>query len=169
MLASLVLFPVLLVAADEGNKFKKFDPVDLIANKVGPFANPTETYMYYSLPFCAPDELEHQKHELGEILSGDRKVKTPYKINFLVPVQWKELCTKHLTDKELKDFEHAVMDDYFFEMFLDGLPMWGYVGDDEEDDMIFNKYGTSRKHIYPHLHFSVGYHEDRVGCWNSNI
>jgi hypothetical protein len=166
MLASLVLFPVLLVAADEGNKFKKFDPVDLIANKVGPFANPTETYMYYSLPFCAPDELEHQKHELGEILSGDRKVKTPYKINFLVPVQWKELCTKHLTDKELKDFEHAVMDDYFFEMFLDGLPMWGYVGDDEEDDMIFNKYGTSRKHIYPHLHFSVGYHEDRIVAVN---
>jgi hypothetical protein len=159
----MMLFAILSGAtALEGNTYKKFDPVDLIANKVGPFANPTETYMYYSLPFCAPDELEHQKHELGEILSGDRKVKTPYKIKYLVPVQWEELCTKHLTDKELKDFEHAVMDEYFFEMFLDGLPMWGYIGDDEEEDMIFNKYGASRKYIYPHLHFSVGYNKDRI-------
>jgi transmembrane 9 superfamily protein 3 len=68
---------------------------------------------------------------------------------------WAALCTKQLNDKDITDSEHAVMDEYFFEMFIDGLPMWGYVGDDEEEDLIFNKYGKSRKHIYPHLHFSV--------------
>jgi hypothetical protein len=152
--------------ANTAIKFKKGDPVDLVANKVGPFANPTETYMYYSLPFCAPDEMEHQKHELGEILSGDRKVKTPYKINFRQPVQWAELCTKSLKDQEIKDFEHAVMDEYFFEMFIDNLPMWGYIGDDEEDDLIFGRYGQSRKYIYPHLHFSIGWNAEHIVAVN---
>jgi len=147
--------------AKEG-EYKPGDAVPLIANKVGPFANPTETYMYYSLPFCAPDQLEHQKHELGEILAGDRKVKTPYKINFREDVEDRELCVKTLTNQELKDFEHAVMDEYFFEMFLDTLPLWGYVGDDEEEDLIFNRYGESRKFIYPHLAFQVGYNGQHV-------
>ena len=68
--------------------------------------------------------------------------------------------------QELKDFEHAVMDEYFFEMFLDGLPLWGYVGDDEEEDLIFNRYGQSRKYIYPHLAFSVGYNGPHVTSVN---
>lgn len=50
--------------------------------QVGPFSNPTETYPYYSLPFCPPAEVQHQSHELGELLSGDRKVNTPYDIRF---------------------------------------------------------------------------------------
>jgi hypothetical protein len=122
--------------------------------------------MYYSLPFCAPDEIEHQKHELGEILSGDRKVKTPYQIPFRKAVQYAELCKKKLTSQDIIDFEHAVMDEYFFEFFIDGLPMWGYVGDDEEEDLIFNKYGKSRKHIYPHLHYSIAYNEDHIVAVN---
>eukprot|EP00937_MAST-01D_sp_MAST-1D-sp2_P005126 g5126.t1 len=156
------------VAADDAKpkSYAQGDAVPLIANKVGPFANPTETYMYYSLPFCAPDELEHQKHELGEILAGDRKVKTPYMVSFREDVDERELCTKHLTEQELKDFEHAVMDEYFFEMFLDGLPLWGYVGDDEEEDLIFNRYGQSRKFIYPHLSFFVGYNGKHVTSVN---
>ena len=101
-LSTSVLLLALGVARGEDASLKEYndgDLVPLIANKVGPFANPTETYMYYSLPFCAPDELEHQKHELGEILAGDRKVKTPYKIGFREDVEERELCTKHLTEQ----------------------------------------------------------------------
>jgi len=50
--------------------------------QVGPYSNPTETYPYYSLPFCKPQELTHEAHELGELLSGDRKVRSPYDIRF---------------------------------------------------------------------------------------
>ena len=38
-------------------EYKKGDPVPLYANKVGPFANPSEQYEFYTLPFCAPKVL----------------------------------------------------------------------------------------------------------------
>jgi len=36
------------------HRYKEGDRVPLYANKVGPFHNPSETYRYYDLPFCAP-------------------------------------------------------------------------------------------------------------------
>lgn len=46
-------------------------------NKVGPFNNPSETYQYYSLPFCKEGRggvSRRTRHGLGELLVGDRKV-----------------------------------------------------------------------------------------------
>lgn len=48
------------------------------APQVGPFANPSELYEYYSLPFCRPTALEEKWLDLGEVLKGDRAHKTPY-------------------------------------------------------------------------------------------
>ena len=31
--------------------------------------------------------------------------------------------------KQIKEFKEAIEGDYFFEMFVDDLPMWGYVGE----------------------------------------
>lgn len=30
---------------------------------------------------------------------------------------------------QLKEFKEAIEDDYFFEMFVDELPLWGYLGE----------------------------------------
>lgn len=54
----------------------------VVVNTVGPYANPSETYRYYSLPFCAPERLDHQDQELGELLLGDRKVLSSYDLRF---------------------------------------------------------------------------------------
>jgi hypothetical protein len=51
--------------------------------QVGPFANPSEQYEYYSLPFCAPKEEERKPHHLGEVLVGDRMMKTLFALPFL--------------------------------------------------------------------------------------
>jgi len=40
--------------------------------QVGPFANPSEQYEYYTLPFCAPKEEFRKSQHLGEVLAGDR-------------------------------------------------------------------------------------------------
>ncbi|KAJ1624536.1 hypothetical protein T492DRAFT_881648, partial [Pavlovales sp. CCMP2436] len=50
--------------------------------QVGPFANPSELYHYYSLPFCRPKEIEEKWLELGEVLKGDRAHRTLYDIRF---------------------------------------------------------------------------------------
>ena len=100
------------------HQYAQGDNVDLIANNVGPFANPTETYPYFSLPFCEPDVLEHQSHSLGELLAGDRKVRTHYDLRFRVPVKHRELCKKTLNRDAIDKFAKAIEEEYYFEMFL---------------------------------------------------
>ncbi|KAJ1490351.1 hypothetical protein T484DRAFT_1743590 [Baffinella frigidus] len=80
----LVAFVLLAAqAAASGTKYRRGDNVPLYANKVGPFANPSEQYEYYSLPFCAPKEEERKPHHLGEVLVGDRMMKTLFALPFL--------------------------------------------------------------------------------------
>jgi hypothetical protein len=52
----LLLGLVMLVgcAAADSHRYRPGDAVPLYANKVGPFHNPSETYRYFDLPFCAP-------------------------------------------------------------------------------------------------------------------
>lgn len=84
MKAALVLLLCGVCAGEESSTaYKKGDDVALVSNKVGPFANPTETYQYYTLPFCRPENMDGEKHGIGEYLAGDRKVKTPYGIKFM--------------------------------------------------------------------------------------
>jgi hypothetical protein len=164
-----------LVAA---RRYAAHDPVQIVANTVGPFNNPTETYpvsilaqfeqsrflmyfcfviQYYHLPYCEKTgKQKRHKMNLGETLSGARKVATPYDVTFLDPVPWRTLCEEDMDVEDvrflillaalrcltisiclrlvtwalqLKEFKDAVEDEYFFEMFVDELPMWGYVGE----------------------------------------
>ena len=60
---------------------------------MGPVNNPSETYGYFSLPFCGKDGSSVDQ-DLGESLTGDRKVETPYELNFRKDVEFKEVCVK---------------------------------------------------------------------------
>ena len=102
-----------------GNAARISNPVrDLDASKqVGPFSNPSETYQYYNLPFCTPKEGKEYKTEgLGEVLEGDRLVSTPYSIKFRVDKENEILCSRELTEKDLKKFRKAVKKDYYFQV-----------------------------------------------------
>ena len=86
-----------------------------VSKQVGPFSNPSETYQYYNLPFCTPKEGKEYKTEgLGEVLEGDRLVSTPYSIKFRVDKENEILCSRELTEKDLKIFRKAVKKDYYF-------------------------------------------------------
>ena len=61
-------------SANVGKHYKPHEPVVVIANKVGPFNNPSETYQYFSLPFCRSAGKQKKHHDFGESLLGDRKV-----------------------------------------------------------------------------------------------
>ena len=63
------------VSANAGKHYKPHEPVVVIANKVGPFNNPSETYQYFSLPFCRSAGKQKKHHDFGESLMGDRKVR----------------------------------------------------------------------------------------------
>ena len=70
------------LAIDKEHIFKDEDVVPLFVNKVGPYANPSESYEFYSLPLCRPKKVQHEHHTLGEKLEGDRKQSSAYEIRF---------------------------------------------------------------------------------------
>merc|ERR1719506_2837052 len=55
-----------------GKVYEDHEDVHIVVNKVGPFNNPTETYRYYSLPFCQKHstEEEEQKAIADSMVSG---------------------------------------------------------------------------------------------------
>lgn len=115
--------------------------------QVGPYSNPTETYPYYSLPFCRPDSMKRQSQQLGELLSGDRKVNTPYHVKFREDVHNAELCDRTLSYGDVLAFTRACEEDYFFELYVDGLPVWGYIGEHEHEDLILGHTENSKHYL----------------------
>merc|ERR1719181_1160635 len=58
-------------------------------------------------------------------------------------------------------FADAIEDDYYFEMFVEDLPMWGYIGE-VEGEQLLGHLETAHRYLYPHLHFSIGYNMDQI-------
>ncbi|XP_051140217.1 transmembrane 9 superfamily member 3-like [Andrographis paniculata] len=161
LVVSLLMCAAVPARSDASNhKYEKGDPVPLYANKVGPFHNPSETYRYFDLPFCATGEVKDKIEALGEVLNGDRLVSTPYKLDFLIDKESELICKKRLTKKEAAVFRSAVAKDYYFQMYYDDLPLWGFLGKVEKEgkaDPSEYKY-----YLFKHLHFEIFYNKDRV-------
>jgi len=67
-------------------------------------------------------------------------------ISFLDNVQWFLLCEKTLNPEELTMFSDAIEDDYYFEMFIEDLPMWGYIGEVEGEELLLGHIETARRY-----------------------
>lgn len=160
----LVLFLVVAgglgVDADgSDHKYKEGDRVPLYANKVGPFHNPSETYRYYDLPFCTPEHVTEKKEALGEVLNGDRLVEGPYQLNFREDIHSKSLCKRTLSKEDVTKLRNAVSKDYYFQMYYDDLPFWGFLGKVDKDKLDPSEYSYL---LFKHIHFDISYNGDRV-------
>jgi len=128
----------------------------LWANKVGPYRNPQETYEYYTLPFCPPDKIVDRSESLGEALSGYELVQSNIILKFKKNMNNELICelSKGLDEEDLEKFEHAVANLYWFEFFLDELPIWGLVGGSNGDNPEY--------FIWTHKSFLIRYNGDRI-------
>nr|AAF63170.1 T5E21.15 [Arabidopsis thaliana] len=142
------------------HRYKEGDTVPLYANKVGPFHNPSETYRYFDLPFCIPEGVKEKKEALGEVLNGDRLVSAPYKLNFRDEKESEVYCNKKLSKEEVKQFRKAVEKDYYFQMYYDDLPIWGFIGKVDKD--IKSDPSEFKYFLYKHIQFEILYNKDRV-------
>jgi hypothetical protein len=93
---------------------------------------------------------------------GDRRESSPYDITFKDNIEYRVLCKKTLTPDDLVKLKEAVHNYYFFEMFVEDLPMWGYVGDVSDEDFIMGEVSGSKTYLFPHLHFLFGYNNDQI-------
>lgn len=77
----------------------------------------SETYQYYTLPFCQPKGgKQYITEDLGEVLEGDRLVTTPFEIKFLQDMEHQQLCNKTLDSKDLDMLRTAVARDFYFQV-----------------------------------------------------
>lgn len=102
------------------------------------------------------------RQRLGESIVGDRRETSPYEISFGDSVNWRLLCKKLLRPEDIQRFKDAIHNNYFFEMFVEDLPLWGYIGDTEEEDIILGETEASRTYLFTHLHFLLGYNKNQI-------
>ena len=102
------------------------------------------------------------KQRLGESIVGDRRETSPYELTFMDSVDWRLLCKTSLGKKELAKFKEAIHNNYFFEFFVEDLPMWGYIGDVADEDFLIGEVEGSKTYLFPHLHFHLGYNGDQI-------
>jgi len=152
MTTRLFLVSTLLGLASAGTSthtYKKGEHIELWVNKVGPYANPQEAYEYYTLPYCAPNTKHHpdssdrrfnelKLHSLGERLGGHALRHSGHDVTFEpaetdsssnTVVRSESCTTKALTEKDINIFTKAVQHRWFYQMYLDDLPIWGMVGE----------------------------------------
>ncbi|KAG2615130.1 hypothetical protein PVAP13_3NG032700 [Panicum virgatum] len=143
-------------ASESDHKYKAEEPVKLWVNKVGPYNNPQETYNYYSLPFCQPSENPiHKWGGLGEVLGGNELIDSQLEMKFLRNEEKGFICTLELDSKKVQQFADAIENSYWFEFFIDDLPLWGFVGETDKNS-------ENKHYLYTHKNILVKYNENRI-------
>ncbi|CAI9770128.1 unnamed protein product [Fraxinus pennsylvanica] len=156
--AAIILFFSPVLASESDHKYQPDEPVTLWVNKVGPYNNPQETYNYYSLPFChSAFNAAHKWGGLGEVLGGNELIDSLIDIKFQKPVDKTTICELELDEAKVKQFKDAIENNYWFEFFMDDLPLWGFVGEMHPDRNIDNKLV-----LYTHKGITVKYNKDRI-------
>ncbi|XP_015689532.2 transmembrane 9 superfamily member 1-like [Oryza brachyantha] len=155
LLVTVSLLP-LAAASDSDHKYQVEEKVMLWVNKVGPYNNPQETYNYYSLPFCHPsDNPVHKWGGLGEVLGGNELIDSQIDIKFGRDVDKDTICSMELDPDKAKQLSDAIESSYWFEFFIDDLPLWGFVGEaDRNND---NKY-----FLFTHKNIVIRYNGNQI-------
>jgi len=146
-----------LVGCDEhDHKYEEAEEVVLWMNTVGPYHNRQETYGYFTLPFCRgmKEEISHYHETIGEALQGTELEFSGLAIEFRVDTAKTTYCQTNLDPGVLKTFLYAVKNHYWYQMYLDDLPIWGIVGEIDEKGEDF--------YIWTHKKFEIGWNGDQI-------
>ncbi|CAG9466923.1 unnamed protein product [Pedinophyceae sp. YPF-701] len=163
-------------AHEADHKYEEGEAVTLWVNKVGPFNNPQETYNYYSLPFChnwSEKKLRRKWAGIGEAVQGNELIDSGFAIKFNDDVAKTSLCEVDLDEASVQSFVHAIRSQYWYELYIDDLPMWGFVGEAVMgglEDAAPPAAGGEGGHppeelvfyVYTHQSFAVGVNGERI-------
>ena len=73
------------------------------------------------------------------------------------PIASTPYCEVELNDEKLKAFTYAVKNHYWYQMYLDDLPIWGVVGEITQDASNAYEY-----FIFTHKKFEIGYNGKQI-------
>ena len=158
--ALLALFSFVL-GDDNNHIYSGSEAVTLWVNTIGPFHNPTETYAYYDLPYCHPEhgiERAHRPAGIGETLEGYELRNSGLKMHFAQDVKNEEVCEMVLDEQTATKFREATNRQYWYELVVDDLPMWGMVGEVLHD----TTKNSMVTHIFTHRTLSLSYNGNQI-------
>lgn len=162
MRALLVLLAVWVAAAaadEASHTYADTEAVLVYANKMGPFNNPLETYAYFELPGCPPASWDHKLPSLGQALAGDELYQMNIKIGFRHDVPHTSLCDFTPSESDASRWRSMVKEQYWYQLSVDGLPVWGSFGKLEKDNPF----------VYTHQHFDIGYNAEHIVFANLTV
>ena len=118
LIRTALLLGLRTAAGDEfSHRYTDGETVNLWVNKVGPYHNPQETYVYYSLPFCSTKpvaDLEHRWDYLGEVLEGNDLISSGLAIQFGKAVHdHSKICSMTLSEASVQQLQYAVRNHYW--------------------------------------------------------
>lgn len=154
----LLLLTIVKYSASDEHDHRYDDRAEVVLwmNTVGPYHNRQERYSYYTLPFCAGPKtnINHYHETLGEALQGVELEISGLHIDFKSNIVKTDYCSVTLDDKKYAAFIYAVKNYYSYQMYIDDLPIWGMVGEADEDEKSY--------YIYTHKKFDIGYNHDQI-------
>lgn len=144
------------------------------------------------MPYCAPDTKHHpdqsagrfntwKLQSIGESLGGHALRHSGHDVVFEPKPKTESCRTKPLTAKEADAFKQAVQHRWFYQMYLDDLPVWGMVGellpgDDQKALLVKEKddrerlehvqdvqeLGNLQPYIYTTRNLLIRYNKDQI-------
>lgn len=153
-----------LLANEYSHHYEPDDHVQLWANTVGPYHNRQETYEYFSLPFCTgkyEKDVTHRHHDnIGDALQGVELTNSGLELLFKKDRPSEIYCEVELTKDVMKQFIYAIDNHYWFQMYMDDLPIWGIVGEVKAHDS--GDVNLSEYYLWTHKKFDIGYSSDQI-------
>ncbi|KAH0624363.1 hypothetical protein JD844_031759, partial [Phrynosoma platyrhinos] len=143
-------------ADEHEHTYQDKEEVVLWMNTVGPYHNRQETYKYFSLPFCGGSKksISHYHETLGEALQGVELEFSGLDIKFKDDVMQTTYCEIDL-DKQTRDaFVYAIKNHYWYQMYIDDLPIWGIVGEADENGEDY--------YLWTYKKLEIGYNGNRI-------
>ncbi|KAL7587717.1 transmembrane 9 superfamily member 10 isoform X1 [Lactuca sativa] len=132
-------------------------------------------YLYYSIPYCRPQQIVDSAENLGEVLRGDRIENSPYEFKMRVPRMCNIVCRIIPNERTSREFKEKIDDEYQVNMILDNLPLVVPItkSEQEQDSHVQYHHGYFVGHkvwyagmkedkylINNHLTFTVKFHKD---------
>ncbi|XP_010521658.1 PREDICTED: transmembrane 9 superfamily member 5 isoform X2 [Tarenaya hassleriana] len=103
-----------------------------------------------------------KQETLGEVLNGDRLTSSLYELKFREEKSGAALCSKRFAPNEVAKLRDAIAQDFYFQMYYDDLPLWGFLGKVEGDYLGRGEKKHDKYYLFKHLQFNVLYDRDRV-------
>lgn len=94
-------------------------------------------------------------------MNGDRLTNSLYNLKFREVKDREILCEKKLKVSDVARLRNAVNEDFYFQMYYDDLPMWGFIGKVENSSWSPGKKGPTY-YLFKHVQFDAFYNGDQI-------